>query len=156
MSKRGVVLVVIEFGASWPRWLSPVGPSDMVVVAQHYFGPSDSLLIQVQSRLSRLPAVSWRIEDVVLASNGRTDVEAVTARAALAHDLVRELRGRDDARLLLSVDLRLGRPAARSLSTLATTLRDVALASGVSVVVRAGSAEPMPAHSPPLRIAHAV
>ena len=37
MNARPATLVVIEFGASWPRWLNPSGDrGDLAVVAQQY------------------------------------------------------------------------------------------------------------------------
>jgi hypothetical protein len=38
MRNRPATLVVIEFGASWPRWMNPAHTGDLAVVAQHYEG----------------------------------------------------------------------------------------------------------------------
>lgn len=143
MSARNATLVVIEFGARWPSWLSPTQSGDMAVVAQHYEGRPESLLAQVQSRVHRVTEVGWRIDDVVVTSNGRTDLESVSARSLLARELLRTLRETGGVRLLFTVDPRLGRRASHNLSTLATTLKEQALASGISLCVRLGDSEPI-------------
>ena len=53
MKPRNATLVVIEYGASWPRWLDPSHSGDMAVVAQHYEGEPSSLITQVASRVTR-------------------------------------------------------------------------------------------------------
>ena len=77
-------LVVIEFGASWPGWFDPNEHGDMAVVAQHYQGHPGSLVTQVGSRVARLESRGWRLEAMVLVSNGRTEPDDSAARAVLA------------------------------------------------------------------------
>jgi len=75
MNARPATLVVIEFGASWPRWLNPTGDrGDLAVVAQHYAGPPTDLITQVAMRVTRLQARGWQLSAMVLVSNGRADV----------------------------------------------------------------------------------
>src|SRR5688572_4942846 len=62
---RSATLVVIEYGANWPRWLSPERQGDMAVVAQHYEGPSGSLVTQVATRVARLEGMGWSFDSVV-------------------------------------------------------------------------------------------
>jgi len=66
MKSRKATLVVIEFGASWPRWLDPTHSGDMAVVAQHYEGEPSSLITQVASRVTRLEAKGWQLKAIVL------------------------------------------------------------------------------------------
>lgn len=143
MTVKNATLVVIEFGASWPRWLSPFDSGDMAVVAQHYQGLPESLLAQVQSRVGRVTAVGWRIDDIVLASNGRTDLEALSARSILARELLHTLHETGGVRLLFTVETLLGRRACHNLSALAASLQDQAFASGIALCVRLGDSEPI-------------
>ena len=54
MRSRPATLVVIEFGASWPRWMNPAHTGDLAVVAQHYEGLPTDLVAQVANRITRL------------------------------------------------------------------------------------------------------
>lgn len=110
----------------------------MAVVAQHYAGPPESLTTQVHSRVGRLAAVGWQIGEVILVSNGRTDVEATSARTVLARELLGHLRHMNGTRMILSVESQLGRRAAHSLTTLAAALHQYAFASRVVLSVRVG------------------
>lgn len=143
MHRRNATLVVIEFGASWPRWLDPGAIGDTAVVAQHYEGPPESLITQVESRVSRLTAAGWRFEDVVLVSNGRADLDSLAARSFLARELLTFLRGVGGARLLFTVAAELGRRASQTLTALGEALRYQALANGVSMYVRIGDLAPV-------------
>ena len=143
MQNQNATLVVIEFGASWPRWLSPTSADHMAVVAQHYEGSPTSLIAQVANRLSRLVTTGWRIEDAILVSNGRTDAEALAARAALARGLLLHLREVNGSRFLLSVAKELGERPSRTLSALSHELRASARGSGIALGVRLGDADPL-------------
>jgi hypothetical protein len=85
MKARSATLVVIEFGASWPRWLNPnADRGDLAVVAQHYAGPPTDLITQVAMRVTRLQARGWQLSSMVLVSNGRADAPTAAARSILA------------------------------------------------------------------------
>jgi hypothetical protein len=142
MHSHNATLVVIEFGASWPRWLSPTSADHMAVVAQHYEGSASSLITQVASRLSRLVSTGWRNEDAILVSNGRSDIEAVAARATLARGLISYLREVSGTRFLLSVDKEHGQRPGHTLSSLSHALRDSAFGSRIALGVRVGEEPP--------------
>lgn len=120
--RRSATMVVIEFSAAWPRWLKPASGGDMAVVAQHYEGHPSSLVTQVASRTTRLEAVGWSMETIVLVSNGRVDPDAIAARSILARGLMSRLRLLGRGELILTVDERLGRRAASDLRALSATL----------------------------------
>jgi len=89
MKSRKATLVVIEFGASWPRWLDPSHSGDMAVVAQHYEGAPSSLITQVASRVTRLEAKGWQLNAIVFVSNGRCEGDAaVISRSPSTNDTV--------------------------------------------------------------------
>jgi hypothetical protein len=155
MTAKNATLVVIEFGANWPRWLSPIDSGDMAVVAQYYEGPADSLLVQVRSRVSRVVAVGWRIDDVILVSNGHTDLEAMSARSLLARELLGHLREVGGVRLLLTVDEVHGRRASHTLTALGASLQNSALSNGIALCVRIGDRAPIYARPPAPRVARA-
>ena len=52
--QRETTMVVIEYGASWPRWLDTTPSDSLVVVAQHYDGKPAELLAQIENRLLKL------------------------------------------------------------------------------------------------------
>ncbi|NLE85603.1 MAG: hypothetical protein GX607_04315 [Myxococcales bacterium] len=135
---RAATLVVIEFSASWPRWLKPTRGGDMAVVAQHYEGHPSSLVTQVASRTLRLEAVGWRLDATVLVSNGRTDPDSVASRAVLARGLAARLKARGRGALVLTVDERAGRRAAHNLLALAEALASSVRGADVSLCVRVG------------------
>jgi len=142
MKARPATLVVIEFGASWPRWLNPSGQrGDMAVVAQHYSGPPSDLITQVASRVTRLQGRGWKLSSMVLVSNGRADAETAAARSVLARGLLAHLAGSGGGSFALSVDGYLGRRAEHNLSTLATALEPAARASGVELRVESRHAK---------------
>ena len=101
---RNATLVVIEFGASWPKWLEPGQGGDLAVVAQHYEGEPTSLVIQVANRVARLETTGWRLETTVLVVNSRTDPAAFAARSVLARGLLARLQKSGGGRLVLTVD----------------------------------------------------
>jgi hypothetical protein len=134
MKPRPATLVVIEFGASWPRWLNPTGDrGDLAVVAQHYAGPPTDLITQVAMRVTRLQARGWQLSAMVLVSNGRTDAPTSAARSVLARGLLAHLAGSGGGSFALSVDGYLGRRAEHNLSALAAALESVALSSRVEL-----------------------
>lgn len=136
MNARPATLVVIEFGASWPRWLSPAGDrGDLAVVAQHYAGPPTDLITQVAMRVTRLQSSGWLLSSMVLVSNGRADAPTMAARSILARGLLAQLASSARGSFVLSVDSFLGRRAEHHLAALAQALEPVALASGVSLRV---------------------
>jgi hypothetical protein len=141
MKARAATLVVIEFGASWPRWLNPSGDrGDLAVVAQHYAGLPTDLITQVAMRVTRLQSRGWQLSSMVLVSNGRADVPTAAARSILARGLLAHLASSGGGSFVLSVDGYLGRRAEHNLSGLAAALGPVALASGVALRVESTSA----------------
>jgi hypothetical protein len=155
MQNQNATLVVIEFGASWPRWLSPTSADHMAVVAQHYEGSPTSLIAQVANRLSRLVTTGWRIEDAILVTNGRTDAEALAARSELARGLLFYLREVGGARFLLSAAKELEVRPGHTLSALSHALRESARGSGIALGVRVGDAAPLYMSSGLARLARA-
>ncbi len=147
MHRRNATLVVIEFGASWPSWQDPGQAGNTAVVAQHYEGEPGSLLTQVESRTQRLLAMGWRINEIVLVSNGRGDVDALAARALLARALLRKLKQDGGASLTFSVTAELGARAVHALNALESALRGSALASGVELSVYVDTREPLRSRS---------
>jgi hypothetical protein len=161
MRSHPATLVVIEYGASWPRWLSPAHSGDLAVVAQHYEGLPSDLVTQVASRVTRLSQAYWQVDEVILVANGRADQDATAARSVLARGLLAHLKSSGGCHLTLSVSEALGRRAMHELTTLAAALEPVALASELSLCVRIGEEAPVysrpapssPARSSPLRAA---
>lgn len=135
---RSATMVVIEFSAAWPRWLKPAVGGDMAVVAQHYEGHPSSLVTQVASRMTRLEAVGWSLNDIVLVSNGRTDADSVAARSILARGLLSRLRHIGGGRMTLTVDERLGRRASSDLRSLSTALESSLQGGSVRLTARVG------------------
>jgi hypothetical protein len=134
---RPATLVVIEFGASWPRWLNPTGDrGDLAVVAQHYAGPPTDLITQVAMRVTRLLARGWQLTSMVLVSNGRADVPTAAARSILARGLVAHLAASGGGSFALTVDQHLGVRAEHNLAALRTALEPIALASRVTLRVQ--------------------
>jgi hypothetical protein len=143
MKARPATLVVIEFGASWPRWLNPSGDGgDLAVVAQHYAGPPTDLITQVAMRVTRLQSSGWNLSAMVLVSNGRADADTAAARSILARGLLAHLSGSGGGAFTLSVDSYLGRRAEHNLSALATALEPVALMSRVELSTQLCGAAP--------------
>jgi hypothetical protein len=134
MKARPATLVVIEFGASWPRWLTPTGDGgDLAVVAQHYAGPPTDLITQVAMRVTRLQVKGWCLSGMVLVSNGRADVHTAAARSILARGLLAHLAASGGGSFVLSVDSFLGKRAEHDLAGLAAALEPAALASRVEL-----------------------
>jgi hypothetical protein len=153
MQRRPATLVVIEFGASWPRWRSPAHSGDMAVVAQHYEGLPTDLVTQVASRITRLCHANWQLDEVILVTNGRSDAEASAARSVLARGLVGHLNSAGGRELTLSVSDAHGRRALHDLTALAAALEPVTLACNLSLSVRVGEAEPVFSRPAPSRVA---
>jgi hypothetical protein len=148
MRNRPATLVVIEFGASWPRWMNPAHSGDVAVVAQHYEGSPNDLIAQVANRVSRLTHAGWQLDEVVLVVNARSDDEAVAARSVLARGLMAHVRAAGGVHLTLSVSEALGRRAMHSLTSLAGALEPMARATDIVLAVRVG--EEAPVYSRPL------
>ena len=138
MKSRKATLVVIEFGASWPRWLDPSHSGDMAVVAQHYEGAPSSLITQVASRVTRLEAKGWQLNAIVFVSNGRCEGDSTAARSILAHGLLSRLRAAGGGHFALTVDERHGRRASHNLSLLAESMNRAAKAGGIVLTTHAG------------------
>lgn len=139
---RNATLVVIEFGASWPKWLEPSQGGDLAVVAQHYEGEPTSLVIQVANRVARLETTGWRLETTVMVVNSRTDPAAFAARSVLARGLLARLQKSGGGRLVLTVDESAGGRACQVLTGLAAALDLDAVGTGVGVTIRVGRREP--------------
>ena len=148
MRQRPATLVVIEYGASWPRFLNPAHAGDLAVVAQHYEGSPSDLVGQVANRVMRLTQAGWHLDEVVLVINGRSDQDASAARSVLARGLMANLRSAGGVHLTLCVSEALGRRATHTLTTLAASLEPMARATDVVLAVRIGD-EP-PVYSRPL------
>lgn len=142
MKCRKATLVVIEFGASWPRWLDPSESGDMAVVAQHYEGAPNSLITQVASRITRLEAKGWHMNAIVFVSNGCCEGDSVAARSILAHGLLSRLRAAGGGHFALSVDERLGRRATHNLALLAESMDQAARMGGVRLSAYTGQQAP--------------
>ncbi len=145
---RPATMVVIEFSAAWPRWLKPTAEGNMAVVAQHYEGRPSSLVTQVATRTSRLEAVGWRLDKMILVSNGRSDPDSVAARSILARGLLSRLRLMGRGQLTLTVDERLGRRAAADLRALTISMERSLCGAPVGLNARIGeqswhSSEPL-------------
>lgn len=133
MRSRNATLVVIEFGASWPRWLDPTHSGDMAVVAQHYEGVPSSLITQVASRVTRLEARGWNLKAIVLVSNGSCETESVAARSVLARGLLSRLQAARGGHFALTVDHRYGQRARHNLTHLAESLDEDACRGGIQL-----------------------
>jgi len=138
MRSRKATLVVIEFGASWPRWLDPSHSGDMAVVAQHYEGAPSSLITQVASRVTRLEAKGWHLHAIVFVSNGRCEGDSAAARSILVHGLLSRLRAAGGGHFALSVDERHGRRACQNLLLLAESMDLAARVGGIVLSAHAG------------------
>jgi hypothetical protein len=142
-TSRRATLVVIEFGASWPRWLEPSHPGEMAVVAQHYEGEPSSIVTQVASRISRIETTGWQLATTILVVNDRTDAEAFAARAVLTRGLLARLVRQRTGELVLTIDERASARSLQELTGLAAALDIDAVGNGVSVSVRIGRAAPL-------------
>lgn len=140
---RDATLVVIEFGASWPRWLQPSRGGDLAVVAQHYEGEPTSLVTQVANRIARLEATGWRLDKTVIVANDRTDAAAFAARSVLARGLLARLGKSNGGEIILSVSDAVSARVCENLLGLAAALDADATRSGVKVALRIGRREPM-------------
>lgn len=148
MHHRKVTVVVIEAGASWPRWLHPWDSGDFAVVTQQQDGQPGELVNQVGHRLSGLAGKGWQIDGIVLVTNGRTDPATETARSVVARGLMAQLRSSGGVHFTLSVNEELGRRAANSLTALGTTLDSLAFACGVELAIRIGDKPPLYSRPP--------
>jgi sirohydrochlorin ferrochelatase len=143
MPSHPATLVVIEYGASWPRWLNPAHSGNLAVVAQHYEGLPTDLVTQVASRITRLSQAAWQVDEVVLVVNGRSDPDSTAARSVLARGLLAHLKSSSGCQLTLSASEAHGRRATHELTALAAALEPMALASDLSLAVRIGAEAPI-------------
>lgn len=135
---RFATLVVIEFSAAWPEWLSPSAHGDMAIVAQHYEGHPSSLVTQVAMRATKLEAVGWKLGRIVLVTNGRCDADSIASRSVLARGLLARLKASNTGELLMTVDAKQGERAASRLLSLAATLERSRRGSDVILSLRIG------------------
>ncbi len=143
MSNQTATLVVIEYGASWPKWLEPGNVGYLAVVAQHYEGEPTSLIAQVANRIARLELQGWSLGTTVVMANKRTDSDAFAARSVLARGLLARLRRQRHGDLVLTVDDGASPRACHDISGLAAALDGDAFGSGVGVSVRIGKNAPV-------------
>src|ERR1700690_4517347 len=85
--QRETTIVVIEYGASWPRWLDTTASVNTAVVAQHYAGKAAALLTQIKTRLERLQQDGAQVKTLVYVCNGHSDPAARSARANVVRGL---------------------------------------------------------------------
>lgn len=147
---RPASLVVIEYSATWPRWLAPTQNGDMAVVAQHYEGAPRSLLVQVASRMTRLEAQGWAIGRVILVTNGRLDPDSLAARSILARGLLSKLQQKSRGEFILTLEERAGKRAASQLRHLAQSLEQSVRGLPLSLSTRIGEAVWASTHWAPL------
>ncbi|MBK7584590.1 MAG: hypothetical protein IPI67_30935 [Myxococcales bacterium] len=140
---RETTLVVIEFGASWPRWLEPGKGGDLVVVAQHYEGEPTSLVTQVANRIARVEATGWHVGTAVIVANERIDASAFASRSVLARGLLARLSKSGGGELVLTLSDAASGRACQNLLGLAAALDTDAGRVGVKVALRIGHREPM-------------
>jgi hypothetical protein len=140
------MLVVIEYGASWPRWLEPGHCGDMAVVAQHYEGEPGSLVTQVASRVTRLEAMGWQLDTIVFVASGRRDKHAAAARSVLARGLLARLETTGHGELVLTAGARASEPGARALHNLAFALDSGRMTRNPAVALSAKSASGEPVY----------
>ena len=136
--QRETTMVVIEYGASWPRWLDSTPGDSLVVVAQHYEGKPTELLEQIKNRLLRLQQEGSIIKTLVFVCNDHTDPTARSARALVARGLFGPLGSIEGSQFLLSND-RAREPVAMAYSALVATLESDAAHAGVRLGLRLGS-----------------
>jgi hypothetical protein len=149
-------LVVIEFGASWPRWLGLGDGGRSAVVAQHYEGAPASLLTQVASRVTRLETESWSLERVILVCNDRLDSAALAARSVLARGLLDRLVRRSRGELVLTVEEGGNGRVGRAVVDLAAGLERSIRGQSLQLSVRIGDRPPVHARPRPVSEASAV
>jgi hypothetical protein len=140
---REATLVVIEFGASWPKWLEPSQGGDLAVVAQHYEGEPRSLVTQVANRIARLETTGWQLGTTVLVINDRVDGDAFAARSILARGLLARLARAGGGELVLTVSDSTNARVRSGVLGLAAALDPEALVANVRVGVRMGRDAPL-------------
>ena len=136
--ERETTMVVIEYGASWPRWLDTTPCDTLVVVAQHYDGKPTELLEQIKNRLLRLQQDGSSVKTLVYVCNVHNDPATRSGRAVVARGLFGPLASVEGSQLVLSNDT-VREPAAMAFSALAATLESDAAHAGVRLGLRLGS-----------------
>ena len=136
--QRETTMVVIEYGASWPRRLDTTPGETLVVVAQHYEGKPSELLAQIKNRLLKLQQDGATVKTLVFVCNGHNDPAARSARALVARGLFGPLGTVEGSQLVLSNDT-IREPAAMAFTTLVATLESDAAHAGVRLGLRLGS-----------------
>ncbi len=151
MRSHPATLVVIEYGASWPRWLHRRTPAISLSSRSTTKAcrPISSRRWQAASHASiKLPG---RWDEVVQVANGRSDPDSIAARSVLARGLLAHLKSAGGRHLTLCVSEALGRRATHELTALAAALESVALASDLSLSVRVGEDTPVYSRPAPSR-----
>jgi hypothetical protein len=86
--------------------------------------------------------MGWRIHEAVLVSNGRGDLESLSARSLVARALLAKLKEDGGVGMTLTVAAELGSRASHSLSMLENGLRGRALANGIDLSLNIDTREP--------------
>jgi hypothetical protein len=85
-----------------------------------------------------LEVVGWRLDQIILVSNGRVDADSIATRSILARGLLSRLRLMGKGHLTLTVDERLGRRAAADIRTLTVSLERSLRGVPVGLTARVG------------------
>ena len=153
MFPRVATLVVIEYGARFPKWLNPSESGHLAVVAQHYEGRPSSLVEQVASRVMRLENRGWLLGSIVFVSNQRLDRDACAARSVLVRGLVARLKLAGGGDLMVSADEAAPPRTRQQLINLVAALESEARRSGVCVALRLAEDPPLLSSLRPPRVA---
>jgi hypothetical protein len=140
--QRETTIVVIEYGASWPRWLDTTPNVNTAVVAQHYDGKAAALLTQIKTRLERLQQDGAQVKTLVYVCNGHNEPAARSARASVVRGLFGPLGCAEGSQLVLSND-EIREPAALAFTALVATLESDAARAGVKIGLRLGASPPL-------------
>jgi hypothetical protein len=114
------VLIAVELGAEWPRWMSDlVRKSPRRVVSQEE-GEEPQGFAERTSRIAAALAEGAGLGSAVVLCNERTDSKQDQARRSLTRSLLPELRER--GRLVLTGSAQASEPLRNALKTLAREL----------------------------------
>lgn len=131
-------LVALEHGSGWPSWLKPKPNSRVAIVAQYFETPQATLLSQVAERITELSGLGWRVDRVVLVTNGRTFPDQVAARAVLARGLLAHFAHAGAGQLVLTADPRTGPRSSAQLKALGQAIAGELTEANVECEVRFG------------------
>ena len=135
---RQTTLVVVEFSATWPRWLKPKHFADATVIAQDYGENPIALMTEVSRRVAQLEALACPLGTIVVVSNGDVEVSARAGRHSLVRGLLSRLGTLGGGELLLAINAAAGRRARRELDGLVRSFDQHARRQGVTLSVRVG------------------